>query len=282
MALDNQALQNVLDSLSGHPGANATTTPAVEAANNSTVTPQLLAGKYTNVEELERGYSHQMTETSKIIGERDRLKQELDMARSFIQESRMGTDRVYPAERAAGRKSAVASLAESLNADPEQLAAAMAEVSAQTFAPFTSGIRARQIVESESPGFSKFEPEVAQFLQANPDINTRIGRAISRVADDPEAMAAILDYTYLKYNASRQGVQKVGDASGQAQAAARIDATIPQSGGGNRAASSEAGSYERLVAAHQHGAETGDWTEFLNQRLTGVVPENHYDVNARG
>jgi len=284
MALDNQALDKIVASLGGHPDANATEQPAAETtSNNSTAASEkLLAGKYKSPEELERGYTHQMTETQKIIAERDQLKQKLELAEGFITDTRMGADRSMPADRAAARKSNLDTIAEQLNVDREQLAGAMAEIAAQTFAPITSGIQARQIVNEENPDFVKFEPEVAQFLKANPQLDARVGKAIRQAASDPEALALLLDYSYMKYDRSKTaGTTTVprNDTSGTEQAQAKIDATIPGAGAG-RAAGTEAVENQALTNAWQKGQDNGDWTDFLNLRLQGIIPDTHYNANA--
>ena len=80
---------------------------------------------------------------------------------------------------------------------------------------------------------------------------------------NPETAAAGMRYAYLMYKAaspapSQGQTQEQFDASGQAQAAARLDALVPGAGGGRAAAldAAQTGEREQLLA---HGRRTGDW-----------------------
>lgn len=227
------------------PTANPSADPAAAAAANPQQAQPLLAGKYKSVQELEAGYSNQQTQTNAIIKERDALARKAAILESLVKEGAAGGNGgMVPAPRS-GAQSAIEQYAEATGQDPQLVAAAMREAANQAFAPITAAIAARQKVGAEFPEFGRFETEVSQFLNANPEIAAEYNVMVS----NPDTAAAGMRYAFLmataaaRANAGAQPAQAptTQDLSGQQQATARLDAMIPGgAGGGGRAAALDA------------------------------------------
>lgn len=186
-----------------------------------------------------------MTQTNKIIAERDAFARKAQILESLVQDGARN-DRMMPADRVAAR-SAVQTLAEAINADPALVQAAVDEAANNAFAPVTAVITARQKVGAEFPEFGQFEPEVSQYLNANPEVAAEYNSMMA----NPGTAAAGMRYAFLmatqaaRANAQATTTTQVTptDASGQAQATARLDALLPGGaggGGGGRAAALDA------------------------------------------
>lgn len=266
---------NPLEGFAGHPDLEPAAPAAVGQPNDTG--SRLLAGKYKDEQELERGYLSQFNETQKIIAQRDAVQQKLDALMPLLGggSDGFGAGRSMPSERVSARKSVLDDVAAATSTDRDQLTQEIAQIVRGELAPLTEGIRARQIVEQENPGFANFEGEVAQFLQANPEINRRF---VNTMRVDP---AAAMDYAFLKYQRAAGSGQLTPSAesrtsaSGQDQLQARLDATIPAPGAGTRSDGAAAQAQQNYSAAKAKGERTGDWTEFLGLHLQGVVPESH-------
>ena len=246
-----------------------------EAAAAAGGAQTLLAGRFKEVPELERGYTHQFTETQKIIKQRDELAQKLEAVLPMLEAATggVGNGRVMPADRMNQRRSAIDTLAESTNVPREQIVEAIAEVTAYQLAPLTRGVTARQTVAREAPDFIRFEAEVAQFLQANPPINERFTRMMS----DPDLNDAALKYAFLEWSASKAGAMAGRtDASGTDAAAEKLDAAVPASGAAGRSAAEGAGQAKAVDEARAKGERGDGWGEWLRLKLDGVIPESHY------
>ena len=238
---------------------------------------RLYAGKYKSEAELESGYLHQMGETQRIIAERNDLQRKSQILEALV---RNGDNRTMPADRVAARStSAVDALAEQLNVDANTLHSALGEVAAQQLQPVTAVMAARQRVGVDFPDFGQFEPEVNQFLNANPEVDEEYRAAVS----NPVTAAMAMRYARLMYDRSRANAPAstataTTDASGAAQANARLDAMIPGGGGGGRAAAlvaqSELDLQALLNTARNTPRGSAQWDAYLYAAL-GDLSQGH-------
>jgi hypothetical protein len=260
---------NNLANLGQVQSANLTTDPSAQVTANPGQT-QRLAGKYNTVEELARGYDHQMAETQRIIAQRDEAVRKAQLLESFVRGGG-SNDRVMPNDRIASRQSPFDEITDALNVDRNTLRAALAEIVSEQLAPVTAVMAARQTVGADFPEFGQFEPEVAQFLNSHPEVNEEYRTMIS----DPRTAAAGMRYAYLMFERgarAQQGQtgqeqQQQADMSGQAQAAARLDAMLPGGGVGGRAQAMAAASEAQLKAEYENSRRTGDWSGYLANAL---------------
>lgn len=237
---------------------SATTSNATSSANPEE--KRLLAGKYPTVEELERAYNSQMTETNKIIAQRDGMKRQLDVLVPLV-ESGTGMNARGDNSGAGSASNPLQAIADAAGITIDQLVGAMGEIADAKMTPLVSGLTARQVVASEHADFAKFEGEVHQFLEANPDVKARV-----RAAQDP---VAAIEYAYLKWqNAAGKntGEAERVDVTGTDVVTAKLDAQIV-TGGGARTAPSRSGAVEAALARARESGNKADWTAYLGLAL---------------
>src|SRR6185436_14556966 len=132
-------------------------------------------------DELERGYDNLYKEGQKLV-ERIRAYEERDQYRAAPNWEGEVADRVDPAARAAGRQDPVDAL--SMAGIPvNELKEFVRKEIIQEIQPVFQGAQARQTVSQDYPEFAQHEGELAQFVEANPQLKARYNRAY---AADPE------------------------------------------------------------------------------------------------
>jgi hypothetical protein len=227
---------------------------------------QLLAGKYKSVDELERGYQNLFSEGQKLV-ERIRALEEQGQYRPAPNWEGEAADRVDPATRVAQRQDPVDAL--SLAGIPvHELDEFVRKRIAQEIQPVFQGAQARQTVAQDYPEFSKHEGELAQFVEANPQLKARYNRVYNA---DPEAALKWLFNEYMRgQSAPRES------ASGEAQAAARLDAALPGRVQPQRRSPGDfdTETYNKL---REEALKTGDWSRALAFKLRSTIPDGHYE-----
>lgn len=223
-------------------------------------TERLLAGKYTSVEELEKGYLNMQTiETQN--------KQRLDeMEQRFLNDQR-----VMPGERSAARRRPEEILEEN-GIPPDAIGQFIEEKLAERLNPLIQGSQARENLRQRyGPDFEKLESNVANFIQQHPEIQSRYRRMFP--VDQEAAMQWAID----RYQ-STSGASARESASGADAGAARLDAMLPGNtgGGGGRGADLQNSQRtEKLQEAYKYAIQTGDWSRYQNLRIDEVVPDAH-------
>ena len=241
-------------------------TPQAGQDGNNSQTEPLLAGKYKSTEELERGYQNLFTEGQKIVEQKKALEQRVAQLESWTAPA--GGDvssRQLPSDREAARVRPMDALAMA-GIPVQELRDYVREELRAEIQPIFQGAQARQSVMQDYPEFSKFEPELAQFLEANPGLNSRYTKAY---ATDPDWALRGL---YEEFRKTR-GVGP--DASGAAQFAARVDAQLPGRSAVPRGAVQD-GFTEQYEKAVEKAQKTGNWSPVLALKLGNTVADNHY------
>lgn len=225
---------------------------------------QLLAGKYKSVEELERGYQNLFAEGQKLV-ERLRSYEESSQAARWGAEGE-AADRVSPADMRAGRQDPVDAL--SMAGIPvNELKELVRREIIQEISPVFQGAQARQNVAQRYPEFPQFEGELAQLLEANPQLKARYNTVYRA---DPEVA---LGWLYEEFQRAKP--HPGGSASGEAQAAARLDAALP---GRTQPQRTKPGDFdtETYSKLREEAMQTGNWSKVLAFKLGSTIPEVHY------
>lgn len=236
-----------------------------------TAQEKLLAGKYKNVDELERGYDSLFKEGQRLV---NRIR-ELEEVRPTSRESDPWgdpngvevTERIDPAARSAARRENPADVLAMAGIPVEAAEELIRRTVQAEIRPLFQGAQARQSVAQIHPEFVQFEGELAQFVAANPSLSGRYNRIY---ATDPEVA---LDWVFGEFMRSR-GPSPENGASGAQQAAARLDAQLPGRTQPQRTAPDEYS--EKYDAARRLAEQTGNWEEVLRLKLGSTVGESHY------
>lgn len=250
-----------------------------DASNNATTGQpeggdRLLAGKYKTVEELERGYSMQQTETRKIIEARDVALRQLETVLPLIERGVAG------APNTAGPASTsdpISNLLESLNKGEsvtrEQLAGAVQAVARAEVAPIMDALSARQSAVAALPEFVKFENEIAQFVEANPTLKSEVQAMMAKGLS-----TQALKYSYGEWQrqmASATTPSQKSDASGTQHATHKLDSLL--TGGGSARASVDAdATIARINAARDRMAKTGSLADKMAYASVALTEETDY------
>lgn len=134
----------------------------------------------------------------------------------------------------------------------------------QAFAPITRGFQARNQVVSSNPDYVKFEADVAQYINSDPQLSQSYPRMFDA---DP---AAAMEYAFLKFGEQRRGAARPTSSS----RAESSEAAIPSSraGEGRRGESDD----DLVQKAYDRYRETGssrDASAYAKARLRGVIKD---------
>lgn len=259
-----------------HPGLEPEQPANGNGQPNTPEDKKLWAGKYVSEQELERGYVNLFSEGQRILERNKELEQRLaataprepanyDLSNDFGM-----SDRPNPADRSAARRdprevlSEVGIPMEELDEEIDRRTSRAVQAALQ---PIFQGAQARSYVAQNYPDFERFEGEVAQFVEANPETKTRYQRLYQA---DP---AGAMEWVYGQFSRSRQ---TPADATGGNQLGARMDALMPNMSGQGRQNPAEADFDEAYKQAFEHGQRTGDWNRLTQVKLGIRVPDSHY------
>ena len=137
----------------------------------------------------------------------------------------------------------------------------------EAFRPITQTFQARGQVLARYPDYAKFEPEVSQFINTDPELAQTFGK-MAQV--DP---AAALEYSYLKYGESRRKSAPQGDKRKVQSAAAEMQ--IPTQRSGDTRNSDTTGN-DDVERARAHYEKTGDPRAYAKTRLRQVIPDTFF------
>lgn len=227
---------------------------------------RLLAGKYKTQEELERGYQNLFEEGKKLVARIQALESsQAPPGNGWGEEM---TDRVDPADRIAARQQDPVDALSMAGVPVNELKSLIRREVMHEFQPIIQGANARQKMVQDYPEFAQFEGELAQFLEANPQLKSQYNRAY---AADPEVA---LKWVYGEFSRS-SGLTRTS-ASGEAQAAARLDAGLPGRVTPQRMAPGEF-DVDRYNKLKEEAIRTGDWDKVLAYKLRGgaSLSDNH-------
>lgn len=219
--------------------------------NNDGTTPRQWAGKYRDPDELERGYLHLQEMASKNWNELQELKA-------------AGGERVSPNAQREARKSYEREL-EDLGVPPSAVRGLIEESLQEMLKPGVDVNAAREQVAGAFPNFKEIENDVADWVTSDSALQERYGRMFN--ADPAAAMEwAISAYMRAK-STSSPGVETNNFA----------EASLPPSGGSGPRNYDAATADEQYSKMIQDAQKSGDWNKIISQRLSGTVPDKHYD-----
>lgn len=238
-------------------GGVAPSAPLATPASQSEP-PRKYAGKYTSVEELERGYWNSAQEAQRIAAENKLLK-----------ELAAANQRANPAERVEARNEYQDELRDA--AIPVEALEKLIEDRAnrivqKAFEPIVRGAQARNEMTERYPEFATRERELQSFLSARPDVNDKYNRMMAAGLED-----AAMEYAFLALNSGQP--RQTSDASGQEQAAARATAALTGNAVGARDVGDSFSS--KLEAARARFERDGDERALAAIVLAGIHPDVH-------
>lgn len=139
-------------------------------------------------------------------------------------------------------------------------------------APLVAAGSAREQMIANYPDFQKFEPQLNQFLQANPEVNEQYQWALRNASQNPKAAQMAMEWTYLRYGESER--RNHGGAV-QAEDTNPAPAAIPSSSSQDRSGQ-QSGDIEQMKRAFEYGQKFGDWRAYAHERLKGILPDSHF------
>jgi len=135
------------------------------------------------------------------------------------------------------------------------------------FAPIAAGMTARNTVLAQYPDYNKFEADVAQFIQSDPNLNQSYQRIFST---DP---VAAFEYAFLKFGESRRRqVQPDGSESLMQEASSHAGIPMSRSGDARRIN----GNQNEVANAWEQWQKTGspsDATRYAKTRLKTAISD---------
>jgi hypothetical protein len=224
----------------------------VQQPQEQPLNPDLMG--YPNVEALVNAKRASDAEAQKIKAERDALKTQLQYVYQPEANPRQDVKRRdRPEDQLTEMGIPVDALDDFFNRRLQK-----------AFEPVLAAANARSTVVGKYPDYNKFEPDVNQFLQADPELNQAVGRMAQA---DP---AGALEYAFLKFGESRRksvnGNRSQGDVT---------DAQIPSSRGGEtrRMPDSVSGDVQRAWQNYQKQGTSQAAAEYAKARLKTVIKD---------
>lgn len=139
----------------------------------------------------------------------------------------------------------------------------------QAFQPITRGLTARSQVLGQYPDYTKFEADVANFINSDPNMQQAYNNMFN--ADPVGAM----EYAFLKFGENRRRTQPADAAkNGDRQEAAH--AKIPSGRSGESRKQQETGGDDVAAKAWEHYQKTNDPRPFAKARLRQAIPDSFF------
>ena len=224
------------------------------ADENVTQTPAPDFAGYPNSDELARGYRNSSTEAKRLAAENQRLQEQLQ---GFAANQRPDIpNRSRPEDRLAEFGIPADALNEFVN-----------ERVGQALQPLVNGFQARGRVLNEYPDYQKYEAEVAEYVNSDPEFSQRYTRMFN--ADPVGAM----QLAFLKFGESKR---KTAIAPKEQNAQEMADASLPggRSGETRRPENySNAGDIAEAWKNYQKSGSRADAETYARARLKNVISE---------
>lgn len=216
-----------------------------------------LAG-YPSTDALVQGYRASGEEARKQRERADRIEREYQSFKSGVEANPRQTvrDRSNPRDR-------LAEFGVPADAIEELLDAKMS----QAFQPIMQGINARQTVMGRYPDYNKFENDVNQFIQSDPDLNQTYQRMF---AADP---VGAFEYAFLKFGDSRRrGTQQRDEASQEDIAHASMPSM--RNGDTRRQPETQTANVQKAWENYQRTGSTQAARDYAKARLRTVISDD--------
>ena len=133
------------------------------------------------------------------------------------------------------------------------------------FAPISAGLNARTSLQARYPDYNKFEADVAQYVESDPDTKRSYDKMFTA---DP---AGAFEYAFLKFGESRRRNNRAADET----SADAVHASIPGARNGDSRRQPQ-GQQADVQAAWQQYQKTGssnDAKAYAKARLHGIVTD---------
>lgn len=226
-----------------------------EVAEEPTLNPDL-AG-YPSTEALVQGYRSSGNEAKKWRDAAEQKDRELAAYRAAEANPRQTVkDRSRPQDRLAEFGIPVDALQDLLR---EQIQ--------ETFAPIAAGLNARSSLQAKYPDYNKFESDVAQFIESEPDTKETYNRMFNA---DP---AGAFEYAFLKFGESRRrGTKERGETSREDA----VHSSIPmgRNGEARRQPEGQAGDVQGAWKKFQETGSPNDARAYAKARLRTVIKDD--------
>jgi hypothetical protein len=212
---------------------------------------------YDSIEDLVKAYRSSSDEGKR---QRQRADTAEAAARGLLEQQgqRSPQQRPDPASRLAEYGVPVDALDEYFNARFDR-----------AFEPVAKGAMARNAMLSTHPDYQKYEAEVAQFINEDPNLSQSYQKLFGA---DP---VAAMEFAFLKFGETKRRAAP-GNGNGQPtpQQQARAEAQIPSSRVGDAQRQPAGVQDERLRASWEHYQKSGDPRAFAKERLRQVISDD--------
>jgi hypothetical protein len=215
--------------------------------------PRQWAGKYRDPEELEKGYQNLQDMANRNWQELQELK------------ARMDTERMDPAERRESRRDPRAAL-EEVGVPTDALMELVRSGVEDALRPVVEAQNAREEVSKSYPDFVKFEQDVANWITSNPQLQSRYAKMFA--ADQAGAMEWAIN-AYSRETSRHEQPPENPYSTGEA--------SLPPTGGSGPRGYDNSAASEDMAKEMERARATGDWNRYIAQRLSGTVPDKHYE-----
>jgi hypothetical protein len=225
------------------------------ADENVTQTPAPDFAGYSSSEELARGYRASSQEAKRLAAENQRLQEAYQSA--AVNQRQDIPNRTSPSDRLAEFGIPADALNEFVN-----------ERVGQALRPLAEGFQARGKVLNEYPDYQKYEAEVAEYVNSDPDFSQRYGRMF---AADP---AGAMQLAFLKFAESKRKTAPTPKAPNAQEMA---DASLPgeRTGDTRRAGTSNQSNIDDAWKRYQQTGSTRDAEAFALARLHTIISDEH-------
>ena len=136
------------------------------------------------------------------------------------------------------------------------------------FQPILAGVNARSTIQGRYPDYSKFESDVNNFIQSDPELNQSYQKMF---AADP---VGAFEYAFLKFGQSRrESISQKNGTSGEDA----VHASIPggRNGESRRTVQNQDSNVQRTWEQYQKTGSTRDARAYAQARLHNVVTDEH-------
>jgi len=211
-------------------------------------------GGYPNQDELLKGYRASSAEAKRLAAENAKLSAEKEAIWNAVNQRPDIQHRQRPEDRLAEYGIPTDAIDEFVN-----------ERVARALAPLSQGFEARSRVLNEYPDYNKFEADVAQFIQSDPDMSTRYAKMFSV---DP---VGAMELAFLKFGEAKR--KTAGPPQPQSSP---TDASLPtqRAGDARRVDETNSQSIEDAWEAYKKTGSKADAERFAHARLKNVIKED--------
>ena len=215
-----------------------------------------LAG-YPTQEALVQGYRASGAEAKKQRERADMLERELQTSRQA---------QANPRQEVKSRGGARDRLAE-YGVPVDAVQEIIMETVQEAFRPLAAGLNARTSIQARYPEYTKFESDVAQHIEGDPESNETYKRMF---AADP---VGAFEWAFLKFGESRRrGTKERGEPSGQDLANASIPSQ--RNGDSRRQPQGQQANVQEAWEKYQRSGSSNDARLYAKARLRTVITDD--------